>query len=89
MLRPSLPFAILAVVLGLTISGYVVAQDSASPSPSTGTCASPEGSPAGSPVGVVMGTPADVPGSNADIAPSPEILYACGTPTGISSAQSD
>jgi hypothetical protein len=87
MFRPSLLFAILAVVLGLTISGYVAAQDTATPSPATGLCASPVGSPAGSPVAVVMGTPADVPGSNADIAPSPEILYACGTPTQTPSAQ--
>ena len=79
--RPSLLFAILAVVLGLTFSGYVVAQDTATPSPPAGLCASPEGSP----IAVVMGTPADVPGSNADIAPSPEILGACDTPTGTPS----
>jgi hypothetical protein len=71
-------FAVL--VIALSISGYVFAQDSATPP--SGSCASPGATPVGSPVAVLVGTPADVPGSSGEIAPRVEVLYDCGTPAG-------
>jgi hypothetical protein len=73
---------LLAVMLALVAGGYVAAQDTGTPTVMPSTCATPAGALESSPIAVIVGTPADVPGSTGAIAPSPAILYPCGTPSG-------
>jgi len=73
---------LLAVVIARAAGSYVTAQDAGTPTVMPSAFATPAGSPESSPIAVIVGTPADVPGTNGMIAPSPEVLYSCGTPAG-------
>ncbi|MGI8406437.1 MAG: hypothetical protein ACR2OE_17030 [Thermomicrobiales bacterium] len=77
-----LSMVLILILLGFGVIGFTAAQEASPSSATPAACATPAGghtaSPVSSPIAVDLGTPVNVPTGRS--APSPTILYPCGTP---------